>query len=101
MFSQMTVPGTAEAYISPYGIFDRLADWASDPFKSPEKRRAEFDSAHDTIDRIEKDLNASKPVNPRAEEKLRISRQELAKARSHLDEAEDMLTRPMRPFPAR
>jgi len=88
MFSQMTIPGSAEAYISPYGIFDRLADWACDLSKSPEERGAEFDSARNIIDRIERDVCASKPNTPRAEEKLRICRKELSKARKRLDDAE-------------
>lgn len=92
-FSEMTISGTANTLISPYGIFDRLADWASDISKSPKKRRAEFDSARDIIDRVEKDIRASKPVNSRGRKKLKISREKLSKARDRLTEVEDMLPR--------
>ena len=101
MFSRMTLPGTAEAYVSPYGVFQRLADWASDPSKSPEERQAEFDNAYNIIEQIERNLGAPEPTNPRAEEKLRICRQELLKARGRLAEAEDLVSCLKAPFPAR
>lgn len=101
MWSRMVVLSGADALISPYGIFGRLADWASDLSKSPEKRLGEFDSARKTIDRVEGRLRASKPSNPRAKEKLRIAMGELSKARKRISEAEHMCTDLEKPFPAR
>jgi hypothetical protein len=92
MFAKMAIAGSTEAFISPYGIFDRLASLLGDPSKSPEEGRAEFDSARKVVDLIERSLISSRPVGPRAEEKLRISRQELSKARHRLTEAEELLS---------
>ncbi|MFC4350848.1 hypothetical protein ACFOW6_04740 [Fodinicurvata halophila] len=91
MFTRMTVRGTTESYISPYGIFDRLANWASDPSKSPDQIFKEFNIANSIIERIEKDIAASKPKNLRAREKLRITQEELSKARERLAEAQSMI----------
>lgn len=101
MFSRMTISVDDYVLISPYGIFDRLANWAFDPSKSPDQMCDELGSAKHIIDQIESKLAASKPCHPRAQSKLDISFAELSKARDRLADVEDIFAGFSRPFPGR
>ncbi len=91
MFSRMTILSEKYALISPYLIFDRIAEWSVDPSKSESQMRNELTSAKEIINRVEFELKASKPVVSQAKVKLDISLRELSKARNRLSRVEEML----------
>ena len=88
MFSRMTISADDSVLISPYGIFDRFANWALDPSKSRDQVRNELRSARQIIDKVSSKLAASRPRGQRAQAKLDVSFRELSKARDRLVEAE-------------
>ncbi|MBO6946399.1 MAG: hypothetical protein JJ855_00350 [Rhodospirillales bacterium] len=93
MTERITISNGSETYLSPYGVFDRMADWACDPAKSRQEIDGEIRMAENVIDKLEKQLLASKPAGPRAEKKLQICLEELANARIRLADARTMFLR--------
>lgn len=100
-FSKMSIHHENYILISPYGIFSRMIDWAIDPNKTRDQMLREIQYARDALDMIEQSLSASKPLNERAREKLRISLTELSEARRRLTEADETIFTMESPFPAR
>jgi hypothetical protein len=101
-FVRMTISRDTYLVISPYGIFDRMIEWAIDPAnKSVDDMHREIESARNLVGKIESDLSASKPINDRGREKLRISLEKLSEARAKLAQADEDIDFLSSPFPAR
>ena len=98
-FSRMTIPYAKYRLISPYGIFTRMIDWVISGNNTPEQMHREVQSARDIIDTLDKSLIASKPINGRAREKIRISCEKLSDARNYLTEADETIDVLASPLP--
>lgn len=99
-FSKMTIPRDNYILISPYGIFSRMIDWTIDPNKTPDEMRGEIQSAKNILNKIEASLAASKPLRERGREKVRISIEEISRARGRLMDADSVIIEMESSFPA-
>lgn len=101
LLPRLTFPYEDYLVVSPYGIFSRMVNWAVSPNKTPDEIRREIDYALQGVDKIQGSLTCAKPLDKSGREKIRISLDKLAEARSALNQALNDVEMLESPFPAR
>ena len=101
MFRQMTISFADFTVISPYGLFDRLIEWAIDPSqKTADEMYSEIENARKLVATIETALAASQPINDRGKLKLQVSAEKLKDVREKLRQADADIELLISPFPS-
>jgi hypothetical protein len=99
-FEGMTFSRDHYIVISPYGVFDRLINWAIKPnCKTVDTMHKEIASARDLIDKLESNFQSAKVSDNRAKEKVRVNLEQLLQVREKLAQADNMIQVLSSPFP--
>lgn len=86
--------------VSPYGVFDRLGDWAVSPDKTLDEANREISDAKKNAQMTQQILTSASPQDESSKTKIEIATQMLQRAINKLDDKLQLVKQSRAPFPA-